>query len=434
MKPGKQGRAAPAPESGHQAFTQRSEHSMNDERWLLPEGIEELLPPQARQLEELRRALLDLFQRWGYELVIPPLVEYLDSLLTGTGNDLDIQTFKLIDQLNGRLMGVRADMTPQVARIDAHRLAGREGPVRLCYQGTVLHTRGDGLGGSRSFSQIGAELYGHAGVESDAEMVCLMLETLELAGVHPVHVDVGHVGIFRALSRGAGLSAEQEGTLFDALQRKAVPEVEALVEELDMDSRLGQSFVDLVWLHGDAAVLDEARRRFDDNSEVMQALDEVTHVAEHVRQLRPDVALHFDFAELRGFHYHTGVVFAAYQPGQGRAIAQGGRYDAIGQVFGRARPATGFSTNLCSLVALGSVAEHPVSGIFAPLNDSPARQAEMMTRVRELRAAGERVVCELPGQSGGASAAGCDRILRSSDEGWSVVPVEQASARHGHEN
>jgi ATP phosphoribosyltransferase regulatory subunit len=172
---------------------------MNNERWLLPEGIEELLPPQAQQLETLRRALLDLFNRWGYELVIPPLVEYLDSLLIGNGNDLDIQTFKLTDQLNGRLMGVRADITPQVARIDAHRMSERDGPVRLCYQGTVLHTRGDGLGGSRSFTQIGAELFGHASVDGDAEMVCLMLEKLDIACKNQVNFDLGHVGILRAL-------------------------------------------------------------------------------------------------------------------------------------------------------------------------------------------------------------------------------------------
>ncbi len=395
---------------------------MNHERWLLPEGIEELLPPQARQLEELRRGLLDLFQRWGYELVMPPLVEYLDSLLTGTGNDLNIQTFKLIDQLSGRLMGVRADMTPQVARIDAHRLSGREGPVRLCYQGTVLHTRGDGLGGSRSFSQIGAELYGHSGVESDAEMVCLMLETLELAGVQPVYVDVGHVGIFRALSQGADLNAEQENILFDALQRKAAPEVETLVAGLALDAEMRKAFVDLVWLNGDAAILAEARQRFVGNAEVMRALDEVARVAEHIRQQRPDVALHFDLAELRGFRYHTGVVFAAYQPGQGSAIAQGGRYDDIGQVFGRARPATGFSTNLRSLIALGSMDERPMTGIFAPAGDDAA----LLAKVRELRAVGERVVCELPEQSGGPAAAGCDRVLQNSDGRWTVAPAGES--------
>jgi len=232
---------------------------MNNERWLLPEGIEELLPPQAGRLEQLRRAVLDLFHGWGYELVTPPLVEYLDSLLTGTGNDLDLQTFKLTDQLNGRMMGVRADITPQVARIDAHRLSERKTPVRLCYQGTVLHTRGDGLGGPRSFTQVGAELYGHSGVESDAEMVNLMLDTLALAGVDSVYVDLGHVGIFRALTQAAGLDAQQESQLFDALQRKAVPEIQSLLEALSVDADTRQALENLVWLNGGAEVLGKAR-------------------------------------------------------------------------------------------------------------------------------------------------------------------------------
>lgn len=394
---------------------------MNNERWLLPEGIDELLPPQAQQLELLRRRLLDLFNSWGYDLVLPPLVEYLDSLLTGTGNDLDIQTFKLTDQLSGRLMGVRADITPQVARIDAHRMGNREGPVRLCYQGTVLHTRGDGLGGSRSFTQIGAELYGHPTVESDAEMVCLMLEALEVSGVGQVYVDLGHVGIFRALSAAAGLSKDQETVLFDALQRKALPEVETLLAELEMDSNTRGCITDLVWLNGGAEILDKAREKFKSNAEVTAALDEVTHVAERVSKQRPGLQLHFDFAELRGFHYHTGVVFAAYQKGQGRAIAQGGRYDDIGKVFGRARPATGFSADLRALANLGAVDEIQFGGIFAPaISSSTEESTALYEKIKELRSAGERVVCELSGQTGGANEVGCDRILVYSDGQWIV--------------
>ncbi|WP_455199171.1 ATP phosphoribosyltransferase regulatory subunit [Kaarinaea lacus] len=395
---------------------------MNNERWLLPEGIEELLPPQAQQLEQLRRRLLDLFNSWGYELVMPPLVEYLDSLLTGTGNDLDIQTFKLTDQLSGRLMGVRADITPQVARIDAHRMEGREGPVRLCYQGTVLHTRGDDLGGSRSFTQIGAELYGHPTVESDAEMVCLMLEALDVAGIDQVYVDLGHVGIFRALSRDAGLSADQESVLFDALQRKATPEIEAFLDSLDLDSNTRDSIADLVWLNGGEEVLGKAREKFTGNAEVTRALDEVAHVAQRVSEQRPGLQLHFDFAELRGFHYHTGVVFAAYQQGQGRAIAQGGRYDDIGKVFGRARPATGFSADLRALATLGNDNQPHYGGIFAPASTSSIdSDAALADKIRKLRAAGERVVCELAGQTGGANEAGCDRILVYSDGKWIVT-------------
>lgn len=392
---------------------------MNNERWLLPEGIEELLPPQAERLEQLRRALLDLFHTWGYELVMPPLVEYLDSLLTGTGNDLDIQTFKLTDQLSGRLMGVRADITPQVARIDAHRLQGRQGPVRLCYEGTVLHTRGDGLGGSRSFTQIGAELYGHAGVESDAEMLGLMLESLAVAGIDQVYVDLGHVGIFRALTAAAGLNDEQESVLFDALQRKAMPEVEALLAGQEMATGARQALADLGWLNGDADILLKARQRLGDDAEVKRALDELEQVAQRVSRLYPEVPLHFDLAELRGFHYHTGVVFAAYQSGQGKSIAQGGRYDDIGKVFGRARPATGFSADLRSLIALGGDAPQASGGIFVPADDDP----QLWDKIRELRAAGERVVCEMPGQAGDAVAAGCNRILLSQDGNWVMQAV-----------
>lgn len=390
---------------------------MNNERWLLPEGIEELLPPQAKRLEQLRRELLDLFTSWGYELVIPSLVEYLDSLLTGTGNDLELQTFKLTDQLNGRLMGVRADITPQVARIDAHRLLDRVGPVRLCYQGTVLHTRGDGLGGSRSFTQIGAELYGHSGVESDAEMVSLMLQTLSLAEVGPVYVDLGHVGIFRALTQAAGLDSEQESLLFDALQRKAVPEIQSLLGTMDVDAKTRQAFEDLVWLNGDSDVLVRARKSLAGNAAALKAVDEVEQVAERVSRQQPDLQLHFDLAELRGFHYHTGVVFAAYQPGQGQSIAQGGRYDDIGKVFGRARAATGFSADLRSLVALGAEKDSSNAGVFAPANDDLA----LMEKIAELRMSGNRVVCELSGQDGGAAAAGCQQVLVLRDGQWIVT-------------
>lgn len=393
---------------------------MNSDRWLLPEGIDELLPPQAAQQDHLRRKLLDLFQRWGYELVMPPLVEYLDSLLTGTGNDLDLQTFKLTDQASGRLLGVRADMTPQVARIDAHRLADRAGPVRLCYHGTVLNTRGDGLGGSRSFNQIGVELYGHAGVESDSEMLCLMLETLQTAGVDEVFVDLGHVGIFRALSVAAGLSKMQEAQLFDALQRKAAPEIDDLLSAWELDADISASLKQLPWLNGGIDVLARARQCLGDNAAIGEALDQLEQLAGFVSRQRPGVALHFDLAELRGYHYHTGVVFAAYVPGQGRAIAQGGRYDDIGSVFGRSRPATGFSANLNALMGLAGTRPAVSRGIFAPVARNAAEQATLLEKMAALRANGERVVAGLPGQSGGAAEAGCDRVLMAVDGQWVI--------------
>jgi ATP phosphoribosyltransferase regulatory subunit len=389
---------------------------MRNERWLLPEGIDEVLPPDADRLESMRRALLDRFRAWGYELIIPPFVEYLESLLTGTGRDLDLQTFKLTDQLTGRLMGVRADITPQAARIDAHQLR-RATPTRLCYLGTVLHTRSDGFAGSRAPLQIGAELFGHAGVESDCEILCLMMETLALAGVRDVYLDLGHVGIFRGLARQAGLDGEQELALFEALQRKALPEIDVQLAEFGVGGEPGRMLAALAALNGDD-VLGAAREALRAAAApVHEALDYLERMAEAVRARLPDVPLHFDLAELRAYHYQTGVVFAAFVPGLGEEIARGGRYDHVGEVFGRARPATGFSADLKKLLR---VAERPAgeaaSGIFAPAADDPG----LRTQVEALRRAGERVLWELPGQPGGAREMGCDRVLRRRRGRWVV--------------
>ncbi len=390
------------------------------DRWFLPEGIEEVLPPQAQCLEQLRRKLLDLCGSWGYELVIPPFVEYLESLLTGTGHDLGLQTFTLTDQLNGRLMGVRADMTPQVARIDAHRLQ-RDVPVRLCYLGTVLHTRADGFAGSRSPLQLGAELFGHAGTESDVEILSLMLEILATAGIADVHVDLGHVGIFRGLARQAGLDEEQETTLYDALQRKADPEIETFLAEVSMGDAERRMLRALAALNGGEEVLAEAGTVLKAApAEVRAALAELEAIAGAVHAYRRDLPLYFDLSELRGYHYHTGVVFAAFVPGYGQEIARGGRYDHIGEVFGRARPATGFSTDLKMLMALREgAAVQGEDGIFAPASEDPA----LRVRIRELRAQGVRVVCALPGQTGGARALGCHRRLACHDGAWEIVEI-----------
>ncbi|MES9887712.1 MAG: ATP phosphoribosyltransferase regulatory subunit, partial [Candidatus Sedimenticola sp. 6PFRAG1] len=277
---------------------------MDNKHWLLPEGIDELLPPNANALEQLRRNLLDLYSSWGYELVFPPFIEYLESLLTGTGGDLDIQTFKLTDQITGRTMGIRADITPQVARIDAHQLR-RDCPTRLCYLGTVLNTRPDGFAGSRSPLQIGAELYGHAGTESDLEILCLMLETMEQAGVDDVYLDLGHVGIFRGLAEQAGLDTDQEHALFDALQRKAVAEIESLVQNFGVDAEMAGMLRALAELSGDDA-LEQARVRLAGASESVQnAIEELEQLAEKLAARRPEVPVHYDLSELRGYHYHT---------------------------------------------------------------------------------------------------------------------------------
>lgn len=388
-----------------------------EDSWLLPEGVEEVLPPQAEQIELASRRLLDLYRSWGYELVVPPLIEYLETLLTGTGNDLDLQTFKLTDQLNGRLMGVRADMTPQVARIDAHHLK-RETPTRLCYLGTVLHTRPDGFAGSRSPLQVGVELYGHAGVESDVEVLSLMLESLAATGVHQAYLDLGHVGVYRGLVGEADLSAEQEAILFDTLQRKAIPEIRQCVAAWDLPKEFGERFIALAHLNGGPEVLADARRTLDGAcAEVGAALDNLEQVAALAARRLPEVPLHYDLGELRGYHYHTGVIFAAFVPGHGQAVAQGGRYDGIARVFGRDRPATGFSADLHTLIASGSAPDLEVRGVFAPWTDDP----ELHARIRELREQGERVVCGLPGQVGGPRDMGCDRELVKDKAGWRIA-------------
>jgi ATP phosphoribosyltransferase regulatory subunit len=389
-------------------------------RWLLPEGIEELLPAQARQLELLRRGLLDLYSSWGYELIIPPFIEYLDSLLTGTGHDLDLQTFKLIDQLSGRLLGVRADMTPQAARMDAHRLQ-REAPCRLCYLGTVLHTRPDGFAGSRSLMQVGAELFGHAGPDSDVEILELMVATLAFTGVRDLYIDLGHVGIYRGLAADAGLGDEQEEFLFDALQRKAIPEIDAFLAELDLSTVQRERLAGLATLNGGEQVLERAAGLLQGCGEAASlALENLVRIAQLAQRRLPHVALHFDLAELRGYQFHTGAVFAAFVADRGQEIARGGRYDDIGKVFGRARPATGFSTDLRSLMRLGTAQPVAAAGaIAAPAEDD----AELAERIRSLRAAGERVIQLLPGQQGSLADVGCDRALRWRDDDWVVEAI-----------
>lgn len=318
--------------------------------WLLPENVEDVLPPEAWRMEDMRRALLDLFRSRDYQLVIPPLMEYVESLLTGVGADLDLKTFKLVDQLSGRLMGVRADITPQVARIDAHLLAANT-VNRLCYAGSVLHTQSDGFHRSREPIQIGAELYGEAGAAADLEILTLMLDGLVACGVPAVQLDIGHVGVYRALAQEAGLSGEVEHELFNALQAKDTSAVAVLT--MDLPAALRDAFAALPQLYGDRGVLAEARARLPQLPAVVTALDTLAAIDAGL----PGVAAAYDLAELRGYGYHSGVVFAAYAGGRSQAIAQGGRYDKVGRVFGRARPATGFSLDLRELAVASSVKE-----------------------------------------------------------------------------
>lgn len=374
-----------------------SSNKLSGNHWLLPEGVEEMLPAQAAQLEHLRRQILDVFSAWGYDLVIPPMIEFLESLLTGTGRDLDLQTFKITDQLTGRMMGVRADITPQVARIDAHRLQD-EHPTRLCYVGPVLQTNPKGLSASRNPLLTGAELYGHAGLESDVEIICLMLEVLQGAGLRDVFVDLGHTGIYKGLVEQAALGEEQEQMLFDILQRKAIPELNERLAEWQLPAHTAQTFMDLCELNGSRDILKIAKEKLSEaGHDVTQAIDDIATIVDQVTARMPAVNLHIDLAELRGFHYHTGVMFAAYQPGVGQAVARGGRYDNIGGVFGRARPATGFSTDLKTLVNCSVHTPSQNEMILAPWTD----EADLAEAVNNLRAQGLRVINALPGQASG---------------------------------
>jgi ATP phosphoribosyltransferase regulatory subunit len=313
-------------------------------KWVLPEYIEDILPAEARRIETLRRRILDLFFEKKYELVMPPLLEYMDSLLTGTGHDLELRTFKVVDQLSGRMMGLRADITPQVARIDAH-LLNRKGVTRLCYCGSVLHTRPLSPGATREPLQIGAEMYGAAGVDADVEILELLCRALTLAGVRAARIDIGHVAVFRAIAHAAEVGPEREAELFEALQRKDVPALQELTRKLPAKSR--DALLLLPSLYGNAEVLDVAEARLPRIAQIRGALATLRKLSKACK-----FPASFDLAELRGYHYHSGVVFDAYCDGVTGPVARGGRYDEVGKAFGRARPATGFSIDLRALASL----------------------------------------------------------------------------------
>ena len=388
------------------------------DRWLLPDGVADVLPPRAHKVEALRRGLMDTYRRWGYELIIPPMIEYLQSLLTGTGNDLDLQTFKLTDQLTGRLMGVRADMTPQAARMDAHSLR-RTGVTRLCYAGHVLHARPSSMLASRTPLQVGCELFGSRSSGADQEIIDLMLETLRAGGVETVHLDLAHVGIFQCLAEQAALGVELERQVFDALRRRSIPELDELLGGAESGSARAM-LRDLGRLSGGDNVPEVARERLAGApAPVLEAVDQLEQTAARVRERHPGVAVGFDFSELRGYNYHTGLVFAAYTPGQEEALAQGGRYDAVGEDFGRARPATGFSADLNRLLDAGRCSFHTEAGaILAPAGADPT----LRQRISELRQT-ETVIQQLDDETSDPVPPGCDRRLVQRDGHWKVEPL-----------
>ena len=387
-------------------------------QWILPEYVEDILPAEAWRIEMMRRRVMDLLWVHGYELVGPPLLEYVESLLSGSGGDTNLCMFKVVDQLSGRMMGLRADMTPQVARIDAH-LLNRKGIARLCYAGSVLHTLPSGLTRTREPLQIGAELYGHSGLESDLEIQRLMLKSLAIAGVAKVHLDLGHVAVFRGLVRGAGIPAELEAELFGVLQAKDIDALRSLCNGLNkhVDTHAREALLLLPELYGGMEVLGEARRSLPDYPEIRIALDELEAVG---RELEPMVdALAFDLADLRGYHYHSGMVFAAYASSSPNAIALGGRYDEVGKAFGRARPATGFSMDLRELSGLVQPDIYP-RGILAPYVKGDKM---LQKRIDQLRSEGEIVVVELPGHEADQDMFNCDRKLVPEGGAWVTTKI-----------
>ena len=389
------------------------------DRWLLPDGIEELLPDEALRVERLRRRVLDLYDSWGYDLVVPPLVEFTESLLSGVGADLDLLTFKVTDQVSGRMMGIRADVTPQTTRMDAHSFR-RTGPNRLCYAATVLYSRQRTPLESRSPIQTGVELYGEASLAADIEVISLLLETLKLCEAPAAHLDLGHVGIYRSLLEVADLSREQEQALFNLLQGKAVTELDAWLSQNLSEQETANWFRKLADLSGDESVLDRAKDIFADApAKVDVALAELKAVVEAVKAQYGATDIYLDLGELRGFHYHTGIVFSAHVPGTTTGLGNGGRYDHVGEGFGRSRPATGFSVNLKALALLAKDLDVSKAGIFAPSVDDPNQHQA----VDALRAQGERVVSGFAGQEPDYSELNCDRVLTLVENEYRVEPV-----------
>tara|TARA_B100001750_G_scaffold102657_1_gene81148 strand:- start:799 stop:1983 length:1185 start_codon:yes stop_codon:yes gene_type:complete len=384
-------------------------------RWLLPEGVDEILPPRAMLLEQMCRKLIDLFSSWGYEFVIPPMMEYLESLLTATGEDLDLQTYKITDQLSGRLMGIRADITPQVARIDAHLLK-RNIPTRLCYLGSVLHSRTNNSGDSRSPLQLGAELFGHEGVSSDIEIVKLMLATLDAVRISNICLDVGHIGIFRSLISKSQLNSMQESEVFEIVKRKAKDELKIFYKKLKINDDSSKAMLDLIDLHGDAGILDDAIHAFDKLSpDIRKYINEVKTLTDSIID-KFDVSINIDLSELRGYNYHTGMIYTAFVPNEGKGIAFGGRYDDIGSAFGKARPATGFSTDMKQLLELQNISEDTPDKIFAPVDDNDS----LHKKITELREQGKIVIQELEGQNATAKEMNCNQTLVCENDQWVV--------------
>jgi len=382
-------------------------------RWLLPEDIADVLPAEARKVETLRRNILDLYQSYGYELVAPPILEFLDSLLTGTGSDLNLQTFKLVDQLSGRTLGLRADITPQVARIDAH-LLNREGVTRLCYAGSVAHARTPVGSTAREELQLGAEIYGCATWQADLEAITLLLKTLSLAGLDQVYLDLSHAGILNGILAKENLPIAEMETLYGFLQSKDRPRLSGWAQSLP--EQTAKALLALTELNGPCAeVLSNAKKALPQTPEVKEALAQLAHLIDSANDLSQGLELSIDLADLRGYQYHSGVMFAAYVEKLPQPIARGGRYDQVGKAFGRARPATGFSLDLLTLASL-SPNPKPKNAILAPWDND----AQLKQSIDALRQAGEVVIQQNAGESMQSAEYICDRELVKQGGKWTV--------------
>ena len=383
--------------------------------WVLPDHIADVLPAEARHIEEIRRDLLDMARCYGYELVVPPLLEHLESLLSGTGEALDLQTFKLVDQLSGRMMGLRADSTPQVARIDAH-LLNRAGVTRLCYCGPVLHTRPSGPHATREPLQLGAELYGHAGLDAALEVLTLALDSIAAAQVGPLTVDLGDARFVGALLDASGLNAAGRLLVHSALVAKDATELGVLTAQCP--PAIAAALQALVNLYGDADVLDEARSVLPELPLISQALSELQWLISHIRVAFPAVRLSIDLADLPGYSYYTGVRFSVYTPQITDAIVRGGRYDEVGSIFGRKRRAVGFSLDLKTLASAA-----PARALRTVIRAPWAEDAALRSTIARLRRDGETVVCVLPGHESEADEFNCDRELRLMAGEWVVHAI-----------
>lgn len=359
----------------------------SNNRWLLPDGVDELLPPAALNLEFIRRRLLDLYTSWGYEYVIPPMIEFLESLLTGSGGDLDLKTFKVTDQISGRTLGIRADITPQVARMDAHSL-NRTGITRLCYAGTALQTKPENMLASRAPLKLGAELFGCPGAEGDLEIVSLMIESLHFLGVKSVHLELGDVGIFRALMAGTEISERDEKSLFNLIQQKSVAALRTKTEQLGLSKKLSEMIVTLPTLCGTSIIIDKALNLFKGMPDIENRLAHLSKLHEAIIGRFENLDVYFDLSELRGYAYHTGIVFAGYVEGETQCVAKGGRYDDVGEVFGRARAATGFDLDAKVLLGIVDLDQTEKKRVLAKTDAKGGNEKTRWQKIAQLREEG----------------------------------------------